>query len=147
MGGKTREACDASVVHLAKLGQAGDQDGGEGGAYAGNGGEAAPVLGEGRTGAVRNTGGDLPLYGLQVRLQDFEQPRRFPAPSKGCDRVGRGFSLVPNTGHKGGRSRRGAEGHPPSFVQRQREHPPRRLRVPCPRRRRTPLSPPSDPSV
>ena len=47
VGCEASEACDAPVVQLAKLGQAGDQDGGEGGADAGNGGKTTLVLCQG----------------------------------------------------------------------------------------------------
>ena len=44
VGSEACKACDAPVVQLAKLGQAGDQDGGERRADAGNRGEAALAL-------------------------------------------------------------------------------------------------------
>ena len=64
------------MVDLAKLGQAGDQDGGEGDADSGNGGETALVLRQG--GAGVDMGGDLVFDGREVRLKDPEQSRDFP---------------------------------------------------------------------
>ncbi len=76
------------MVQVAKLRQAGDEDGGEGGADPGNGGETALILCQG--GACVNLGGDPAFDGREMRLQDPEQSRDFP-----CDpRVYRNCPLL-----------------------------------------------------